>query len=64
MRVAFAGAHIEHVIDEIELDAEHIALPGNRPGIEPAGGDIERDVPGVVEPGRQRQPYFADHLRP
>src|SRR3546814_8235145 len=31
---------------------------------EPSGGDVERHVPAVIQPGRQRQPDLADDLCP
>ena len=32
--------------------------------VSPRAVTVERDVPGMIEPGRARQSYFADHLRP
>jgi hypothetical protein len=62
--MAVAGAKPQHVVDKIELNGESAAIRGNRRRAEPAGGDMEGDVPRVVEPRCQRQPHLADHLRP
>ena len=37
---------------------------GDRRGREPARGHVERDVPRVIDPGRQREADLADDLRP
>ena len=49
---------------KIEIDLERARAVRNRPGGQPARGDVERDVPGMIEPGRARQPDLADNLRP
>ena len=62
--VAVAGAHPQHVIDEVEIDLEGARAVGDRRRGEPARGDVERHVPGMIEPGRAREPDLADDLRP
>ena len=37
---------------------------GIGPVVRPRARDIERHVPGMIEPGRERQPDLADDLRP
>src|SRR5580704_7451690 len=52
------------MIQKIEL---YLEIPGairNRRSRKPARGDIERHMPGMVEPGRERQPDLADDLGP
>ena len=41
-----------------------LAADVDRRRAEPARADVERHVPAVVEPGRQREPDLADDLRP
>ena len=57
-------AREETVSDEIELDLEDFAADRDRRGAEPACGDIERDLPTVIESGGQLQPDLADDLSP
>lgn len=59
---AVAGRDAERVIDEIEVDLERAVAVGDRRGRQPARRDVERDVPGVIEPGRLRQPDLAGDL--
>ncbi len=61
-----AVAHIQpqHVIDEVEIDLELASAGRHRSGGQPARGHIERDVPGMVQPWRQREADLADHLGP
>ena len=49
---------------EVEIDAERAIAVGDGAGRHPARRDVERDVPGVVEPGRLGHAYLADDLRP
>ena len=62
--VASAGARDEAVADEVELDLEDFVADRDRRGAEPACGNVERNLPAMVEPGRQRQPDLAHDLRP
>jgi hypothetical protein len=58
------GAQNELVTDEVEFDPEDFATDRYRRRAQPACGDIERNLPSVIEPRRQHQPDFADDLRP
>ena len=62
--VAAAGAQFELVRDEVEIDLERLAAERDRRGAEPARGDVQRHLPAVVEPRRQREADLADNLRP
>jgi hypothetical protein len=62
--MAVAHAKPQQMVDEIELDGEIAPVAGDRRRAEPARGDVQGDVPGMVEPGRQRKPHLADHLGP
>ena len=50
--------------DKIELDLEDLGPDRDRRRAESPGGDIERRLPAMVEPGGQRQPDLADDLGP
>src|SRR3546814_1073622 len=50
--------------DKVELDFQQLSVGGDRRCAEPSGGDVERHVPAVIQPGRQRQPDLADDLCP
>src|ERR1700743_2977846 len=63
-RLAVAGGNSQLVIDEIELDLEGSRTARNWRGRESPGRDIKRDVPRMVLPGRERQPYLANDLGP
>ena len=63
-RFAEAGLDFESVFDEIEVDFEDPFLVGHRRCGEAAGGDIKRDVPRMIDPGRERHPDLAHNLRP
>jgi hypothetical protein len=52
------------MLDEVELDLQHAALERDRPGGQAARRDIERDMPRMIEPRRQRKAHLADNLRP
>ncbi|MBV8095187.1 MAG: hypothetical protein JO110_18545 [Acetobacteraceae bacterium] len=49
--LAATCAREEAMSDEIELDLEDFAADRDLGGAEPARGDIERDLPAVIEPG-------------
>ena len=61
-RVAI-GARAQALADEVELDLQRPRAM-DQAGGEPARRDVERDLPGVVQPGRQRHAHLADHLGP
>jgi hypothetical protein len=53
------------MVDEIEFDLDQPAVADmHRRAAEAAGADVERHLPAVVEPGREREPQLADDLRP
>ncbi len=52
--MSVARPHPKHVVDEVEIDLEAARAVGDRRRGQPARGDVERDVPGVIEPRRQR----------
>ena len=52
------------MIDEVEVDLERARAVRNRRGRQPARGDVKRDVPGMIEPGRAREADLADDLGP
>ena len=59
-----AGVDVELVIDEVELDFESAgAVRDGRSG-EPARGHIQRDIPPVIDQGRERHADLADDLSP
>ena len=61
---AVAGRDPQDVIDEIEVDLERSRAIRYRRRRQPARGDVERHMPGMVQPGRLGQPDFADDLGP
>ena len=50
--------------DEVEMDFQNFVAGGNGRGAQSSRGDIERHLPAVIEPGRERQPDLTDDLRP
>ena len=52
-RCAVAGRDPQGMIDEIEVDLKGSRAIRNRRRRQPARGDIERDMPGMIEPGRR-----------
>jgi len=62
--LAAAGSRGEAVAGEVELELEDLAADRNRRGAEPARRHVERNLPAVIRPRRQRQPDLADDLRP
>src|SRR5689334_517110 len=63
-RTTVARRHLESVIDEIKLDLEDARAVRDRRGRKAPRGDVKGDMPGMVEPGRTREPDLADNLRP
>ena len=65
VRAAVADAEPQHVRAEVELEVERAAvLARHARGRQPARGDVERDVPPVIDERRQRQADLAGDLRP
>src|SRR6185436_7134376 len=65
-RPARAIARLEHepVVDEVELDRERSQPVRHRGRRQPPRGQVQRDVPPMVLPGREREPRLADDLHP
>ncbi len=61
-RLAIAYLHVQAVVHKIEVDLEHAIVIGNRTGGEAAGSEVLRDVPGMIDPRRLREPYFSHDL--
>src|SRR5208282_532829 len=59
-----AGHDLEEMLVEVEFDFEGALGVWNGRRAEPARGDIEGHMPGVIEPWRQGEPYLAGDLRP
>ena len=55
-------ANAELMLDEIEIDLEGALLVRNGPGCQATSRDVERHMPGVVDPRRLREPDLADDL--
>jgi len=62
--VAGGGSHDEPVVDEVELDLKASDAIRYRRGRQAARGDVQRDMPGMVQPGRAHQANLADDLGP
>src|SRR2546423_12559409 len=52
------------MIDEIEVDLKCPEAVWYRRGRQPACGDVQRNMPGMIQPRRARQTNLADDLRP
>ena len=52
------------MVDEVEVDLAAGRAGVDRRSAEPARSDVERHLPAVIEPRRQREPDLADDLRP
>src|SRR3984957_9789487 len=61
---AVAGRNPQNMIDQVEVDLKCPDAVGDRRGRQPPRGDIERDVPGMVQPGSAREAHLADDLGP
>src|SRR5918912_3878677 len=57
------GGSGDPVVEEIEADFDAARAVGNERGREAARIDVERRVPGMVDPGRASEPILADDLR-
>jgi len=62
--MSVATAQPKNVVDEIELDLKVNAVRGYERRAQAAGGYAQRHVPGVIDPGRERQTNLADDLCP
>src|SRR6266849_6251371 len=62
--VPVAGSYPQHMVDKVEIELEGAGAVRDRRGRQAARGQVQRHVPGVVEPRRLRQAYLADDLRP
>jgi hypothetical protein len=61
---AVAGRDPQNVFDEIKVDLERSRAIRYGRRRQPAWGDVERHMPGMVQPGRLGQPDFSDDLAP
>ena len=52
------------MIDEIEVDLKCPEAFWYRRGRQPPCGDVQRNMPGMIQPRRARQTNLADNLRP
>src|SRR5450432_142508 len=50
------------MIDEVEVDLEAAHAVRNGRGRQSARGDVQCDMPGMIEPRRAREPDLADDL--
>src|SRR4029077_10435785 len=60
--LATAGARDQAVADKVELDLQDLVADRNRRRAETACGDVERDLPAMIEPGCQHESDLADDL--
>ena len=64
LRASPVGSGASHgMIEKIETDLHSARTVGNERTREPAGIDVERGLPGVINPGRAGKPIFANDLR-
>ena len=61
---AVAGRNAQAMVDEIEVDLERSRTVRHRRRRQSARRDVERHMPGMIEPGRFGQPDLADDLGP
>src|SRR3984893_4505759 len=59
-----AGLDQELVVDEVEIDLKYARVIADWRSGKPSRRKVERNVPGVIDPGRLDEPYLADDLRP
>src|SRR6185437_10857592 len=52
------------MVDQVEVDLKRARAVGDRRGRETARGDIQRDVPGMIEPWCPCEADLADDLGP
>ena len=58
------GSHVEHVIDEVELDLQAAPTHVHERRRQTARGNVERHLPPLVDHRAERQPNLPDDLRP
>ena len=63
-RCAIARRNPQGMVDEVEIDLKGPVAIGDRRGRQPARGDIQCDVPGMIEPWRALKTDLADNLGP
>jgi hypothetical protein len=63
-RLTPAGAHDEAMADKVKFGFEDFAVGRDRRRSKTSRGDVERNLPAMVEPGGQHQPDLADNLGP
>src|SRR5665213_275944 len=63
-REAVAGRDPQRMVDEVEVDLEVARAVRDRRGRQSSRGDIERYMPGVIEPGRAHESNLAGDLAP
>ena len=51
-------------LDEVKTDLERIKAMRDRRSRQAARSQVERDVPGMIDPWREREANLADDLRP
>ena len=59
---AISGAAAHCMVEEIEVDLDCVRAIGNERCREAPRVNVERRVPGVVDPGRTGEPVLADNL--
>ena len=64
LRPSVARADEQPVVEEVEVDLKGPGAARDGGGRQPAGGDVERDVPGVVDPRQPGEPDLAHDLGP
>ena len=62
--LAPAGLNPQHMLDEVKFHLKNPPTTGNHGGRQAASAHIEGNFPPVVHMGAQRQPNFANDLRP
>jgi hypothetical protein len=61
---AVAGLNSQLMTDEIEVDLEPSRTVRNGPSGKPSGGNVERYMPRVIDPGTLREANLPDDLGP
>src|SRR6266404_9669376 len=63
-RSTVAGRNAQQMIDEVEINPKGAPAVGNRRGRQPSRRDVQRDVPGVVQPRCAHETNLANDLGP
>jgi hypothetical protein len=61
---SLAGANRDIVLDDVKIDVKGATVIGNSRGGQPERGDVQGDMPPVVEIGRECHADFAHDLCP